>query len=134
MVGIAPNGAITYLSSVWGGRASDRKITLSDGFVNLLEPGDLILADRGFTIKDVVLQRRAFLEIPPPSSGLEQMTRENVLKTKLIASKRIYVERAIGRMKVFDILKNVLPISLLPVIDDIVIVCAALSNLRPPLV
>ena len=32
LIGIAPNGTITYLSNVWGGRASDRHITLADGF------------------------------------------------------------------------------------------------------
>lgn len=65
-----------------GGKASDRKITINDGFLDLIEPGDLILADRGFTIKDAIIKKRAYLEIPPPSSGLEQMTRENVMKTK----------------------------------------------------
>ena len=78
--------------------------------------------------------RRAKLEIPSPSSGLEQMTRQNVQATKKIANARIHVERAIGRMKWFAILQNTLPINLVPLIDDIIVVCAALCNLLPTLV
>ena len=52
-------------------RVSDREITLSDGFLDLLLPHDLVLADRGFNIKDCILQRHATLEIPPPASGYD---------------------------------------------------------------
>ena len=41
--------------------------------------------------------------------------------------------KKIGRMKVFHIFKNELPINLIPLVDDIVRVCAALCNLLPPL-
>ncbi len=40
----------------------------------------------------------ATLYIPPPSSGLEQMTRSNVQITKEIANARIHVERSIGTL------------------------------------
>ena len=134
LVGIAPNGMITFLSKAWGGRASDNHITKTSGFLNLVEPGDLIMADRGFTIREELVLRNATLHIPPPSAGIEQQTREAVQKTKKIANARIHVERAIGRLKWFSLLKNVLPVNLVPLIDDIIIVCAALCNLLPPLV
>lgn len=134
LIGIAPCGTVTYLSDVWGGRASDRHITVSGSFLQKIEPLDLILADRGFTIKEDVLKCMATLEIPPPSSGLEQMTTNDVKKTKRIANARIHVERAICRIKWFGILQNVMPITLLPLVDDILIVCAALCNLLPKLV
>ena len=78
--------------------------------------------------------RRAKLDIPPPSSGLEQMTKDNVKRTKKIANARIHVERAIGCMKWFTIIQHTLPITLIPLIDDILVVCAALCNLDKPLV
>lgn len=43
----------------------------------------------------------ATLEIPPPSSGLEQMSKEKVMATKKIANARLHVERAMGRVKSF---------------------------------
>lgn len=43
------------------------------------------------------------------------------------------MERAIKQIKEFRIIKNELPVLLLPVIDDIVTVCASLVNLLDPL-
>ena len=134
LVGIAPSGMISFLPKAWGGRASDQHITRESGFLDLLEPTDLIVADRGFTIKEDLMVRGATLEIPPPSSGLEQMSKDKVIVTKKIANTRIHVERAISRMKVFSILRQTLPIALVPLIDDILVVCAGISNLLPPLV
>nr|XP_054760877.1 uncharacterized protein LOC129267165 [Lytechinus pictus] len=134
LVAIAPNGMISFLSHAWGGRASDVLITRKSGILELIDPGDVVLVDRGFLIKEDLLLRGAKLEMPPPSKGKEQQTPGDVAKTKKIANARIHVERAIGRIKWFGILKETLPISLVPLIDDIVVVCAALVNLRSPLV
>ena len=134
LVAIAPNGHISYLSKGWGGRTSDRHVVASSGFLDLIDPGDLILADRGFAIHADVLKRHATLEIPPPSSGWEQHVSDDVKKTKRIANTRIHVERAIGRLKVFRILAGTIPIPIVTLLDDIVIVCAALCNLQKPLV
>ncbi|XP_006818135.1 uncharacterized protein LOC102802862 [Saccoglossus kowalevskii] len=59
LVGIAPNGAVTYLSDLFEGAASDRNIVIESGFLDKLEPGDLILADRGFTIRNVLFDKKA---------------------------------------------------------------------------
>ncbi|KAK7476381.1 hypothetical protein BaRGS_00032381 [Batillaria attramentaria] len=134
LVCIAPNGAISFVSEAWGGRASDRTITLESKVLDRLDVGDVVLADRGFTIASDLLQRGCHLEVPPPASGLGQMTRTAVKITKKVANARIHVERVINRLKWFRILKNVLPLSMVPLIDDIVTVCAAICNLHPPLV
>lgn len=52
LIGITPNGAISLLSRCWGGRASDKVIIQKRGFLNLVEHGDVILADRGFDLSD----------------------------------------------------------------------------------
>jgi hypothetical protein len=38
---------------------------LKSGFFDKINPGDLILADRGFTIEDLLIAREASLNIPP---------------------------------------------------------------------
>ena len=61
------------------------------------------------------------------------MPKSDFQKTKDMANRRIYVENAIGRFKQFRILKQELPISLLHCVDDIVVICAAVCNVLPPL-
>jgi len=134
LVAIAPDGLISFISTAWGGRTTDRYIVQKSGFLDLIEPYDVILADRGFTIREDLLFRNATLEIPPPSAGLAQMPRDSVLKTKRVANARIHVERAINRIKCFKILSSIVPLSLVPLFDDILQVCSCLSNLLPPLV
>lgn len=92
------------------------------------------MADRGFLVKEEVMMKRGTLIIPPAAKGTEQMSSANVKVTKEVANLRIHVERAIQRLKTFRILKYTLPITLLPLIDDIVITCAALCNFYEPLV
>ena len=48
------------------------------------------------------MARGASLKIPPPSSGLEQMSEDKVIVTKPIANARIPVGRAISQMKVLN--------------------------------
>jgi len=79
-------------------------IVQKSGFLDLIEPYDLVMADRGFTIREELLFRMASLSIPPASAGLTQMSAENVLKTKRIANARIHVERAINRIKWYKLL------------------------------
>ena len=85
------------------------------------------MADRGFPIQEDLLRGAAIL-IPPPSSGKEQHTRTEVQKTKAVANPRIHVERAIGRIKRYAFLTGTLPITFVPLVDDIFVVSAALSN------
>ena len=55
--------------------------------------------------------------------------------TSNVANKaRIHVERAIARIKDFRVLQGAIPITMKDMLDDIFIICAAFTNLAPPLV
>jgi hypothetical protein len=50
-----------FISKAFGGRASDKFIVEKSGFMNYLLPGDEIMADRGFTIDDLLFPLRVKL-------------------------------------------------------------------------
>ena len=92
------------------------------------------MADRGFTIKGMLNDIGVKLNIPPFMDGRKQLPAEEISEGRKIASVRIHVERAIERMKSFSILKHTIPITLAGLSNQIVCVCAYLSNFKPVLV
>lgn len=65
LVGISPGGAITFISQLYTGHISDREIVTRSGFLNLLfDRGDSVMADKGFTVEDL-LPLGVSLNIPP---------------------------------------------------------------------
>ena len=68
-----PNGTISYVSPTYGGRATDIFIVKDSGFLDLLQPFDEVMADRGFKIKEELMMRMASLCIPPSKAASMQM-------------------------------------------------------------
>lgn len=54
-----------FISNLWGGNVSDKYITEHCGFFDIVKPGDEVMADRVFFIRDILFERRAALNIPP---------------------------------------------------------------------
>ena len=52
LVGISPNGVNTFISSLYPGSISDKELTRRCGILDLLEPGDSVMADRRFDIEE----------------------------------------------------------------------------------
>ncbi|XP_060072083.1 uncharacterized protein LOC132551957 [Ylistrum balloti] len=137
LIGIAPQGCITYLSNAWGGRSSDKYIVENSGFLKKLLPGDIVLADRGFDIQESVGVMCAEVKIPSFTKGKSQLSALEVESTRNIAHVRIHVERVIGLVRnKFTILSDTLPVDYLiartgdvPAVDKIVTVCCSLTNL-----
>lgn len=147
LIGITPQGSISFISNGWGGRTSDKFLTENCGILNKILPGDLVLADRGFTIHESLMFHQAQLAIPAFTRGKDQLDPVDVEKTRGIANVRIHVERVIGLLRrKYTILSGILPIDFMicnpngsqdeaiPMIDRIINVCAALVNLCPGIV
>ncbi|XP_069121866.1 uncharacterized protein [Argopecten irradians] len=133
LVSITPAGMINFISSTWGGRASDKFVTEQSGFLDILEAYDTVMADRGFPIREELALRHCHLLIPPGRRGVAQMTSTETRCTTEIANHRIYVEQAIRRLKCFRVLKYELPLTMLCHIDDIIKIAGGMCNLYPPL-
>ena len=52
LIGILPQGTVSFISDGWGGLVSDKHLTEQSGILDKLIPGDVILAHRGFDIQE----------------------------------------------------------------------------------
>ena len=134
LVGISPKGSITFIGQLYTGSISDKEMVERSGFLKLpFEQGDSVMADKGFTIEDV-LPLGVSLNIPPFLGMSDQMPAEDVIKTQEIASLRIHVERAINKIKNFLIFEGVLPVSQFCIVNQMRCVCAMLCNFQDPII
>lgn len=149
-ISCTPLGAVNFVSTCWGGRASDIQIVRESSFptTHYHMPGDQILADRGFTLReDFALNSGSELIIPAFTKEKNQLSAHKIESTRKIVSVRIHIERVIRLIKNrYTTLKGIMPIRCLKSIKDeqlesplvncdkIVTVCAALVNLGESIV
>ncbi|KAH9382496.1 hypothetical protein HPB48_004849 [Haemaphysalis longicornis] len=104
-----------FVSKAYGGRASHTYIIVDSGFLDRVEPGDVVLADKGFPgIRAPVQGQKAVLVLPPFSQGNAQFRHEEMLQMYHVAQVRTHVERVIQRIKLFNLLNARVPIELYP--------------------
>ena len=134
LVGISPSGAISFVSELYGGNISDTEITKQCGIVELMEPGDMIMADRGFLIEDLAKIHGINVNVPPFTGGRGQLEPTEVIAGRRIANTRIHIERAIGRIKEFKILTKIQAHHIIPYLNEIFYICAMLTNFKAQLI
>ena len=125
LLGIAPHGAVTFISPLYAGSISDKQITRESGILSLLRPGMAIMVDRGFLVDDFVpckIYRPAFL------SGRSQMSACEVRETQAIARLRVHVERLIRRVKEHKFFDTEIPLRLFGSINQLYTVACLLKN------
>lgn len=141
LIGITPQGTVAFISEGYGGGASDKFVTEDSGFLKLLVPGSVVLADWGFLIENSVNLLGSQVKLPAFTKGKNlkshySLTHKNNLKifivyicyitgksqlhpkdledTRSIAHVRIHVERVIGSVQQkYPILSSIVPISIL---------------------
>ena len=73
LIGIAPQGMVTFILNGWGGHTSDKHIVEKSGLLNNLLPGDILMSDCGFKISDDVTFYKAKPVIPEFTKGKKQL-------------------------------------------------------------
>jgi hypothetical protein len=107
LIGITPGGVISFVSHGFPGSMSDDAIVEASGLLALLERGDAVMADRGFTRFHSLREKGIDLIIP--SLSLTQgdgkgavrapFTPEENRHTYYVAQVRIHVERLMRAIK-----------------------------------
>ena len=114
LIEIFPQRSITFVSKGWGGRVSDQHLTENCGILDNLLPGDVVLADRGFTIQDAASLYCAEVKLPPFTKGKKQLSHFEIDKARQLSCVWIHVERVIGLLRQkYRILSSTLPINLI---------------------
>ena len=130
LVACTPNGAVNFVSVLCVGAISDVQLTHTCGLIQNLngKQNTSVMADHGFTIRDQLSTINVGLNVPPFMEGRARLPSEEVQRGRKIASLRIHVERVIGRIKNYSIIKDTLPLTLSRIANQIVSVCAWLVN------
>ena len=114
LIGITPQGTISYVSDAWRGCTSDEFLTENCNILDKLLPGDMVMADRGFTMAQSVGLKQANLEIPVFTKGKAQLDPVDIETSRGTANVRIHVERVIGLVRCkYTILQSTLPVDYL---------------------
>ena len=130
LVGIMPGGGFTFISPAFPGSYSDRGIVLQSGILYpcLWGKGDVIMADRGFTVQDLFGPLGVSVIMPNFLKGRDQFTKEETVMNQQIASERIHVERMIEKLKNFHIFDSPIPVTMFGSVNQIITVhCFVIS-------
>ena len=93
-----------------------------------------LMADRGFTVENLLKPLGVSLNIPAFLHGREQLTNEEVTQSQTIPSVQIHLERAIQRIKKFRQIRNDIPLVLHGSINQIWTVSCLLCNFNSALI
>ena len=108
------------MSDLFEGDIDDVAIFKGSGLMKHLKPCDFVLADRGFTVWELLNR----LQVEEKLSAAEE------LETRHIAKARIHVERFNERLKQFKLVGRKIPLSLAPLATQMVVVASCLVNFQ----
>lgn len=134
LVAVTPAGSISFISSGYGGKISDKQIVLEEKLLDRFTSGQAVMTDKGFMIGDecrqlgVKLVRPPFLHAPQ-----RQLSKTEATQNVSIAAARVHVERAIQRIKIFSFFNTKVDTRFLPVLDNLLVVACAVVNLSNPI-
>lgn len=83
----SPVGLTSYISPTYGGSTSDRQIIERSDLMEMCDPGDSIMADKGFDVQDIFAPYRVKINIPTFFKNKNQFSGQTVIKDKKISSK-----------------------------------------------
>ncbi|KAJ0055705.1 hypothetical protein NL108_009951 [Boleophthalmus pectinirostris] len=121
---VTPAGTVSFLSSGYSEDMSKSQIAKECGFLHLLERQDEILSRKKINVKDDLASLGATLHTPEYVDG------KLVPKSDLEKMVWTHAKNVIGWWKDFKLLEKVVPETYGNLLDDVLTVCAALTNVN----
>lgn len=122
---------ITFLSDVFGGKASDKHIFEIFGILQKCEVGDSVMADKEFLIEESCTKAGVKLICQPFFKKNKQLSLEDGMKNTKIAKARVHIERAIQRIKIYHIFKDKMCMCK---VDKILHILCGIANISNPII
>ncbi|XP_051929842.1 uncharacterized protein LOC127605956 [Hippocampus zosterae] len=123
LLAVAPCGLIMFMSSAYTGCRDHADMVLDSGLLHFLMPGDEVMIQGGFAIKKLLFAR----QVKPVVGSLGK---NDGRPASASSSAGDHVQGAIQHLMTYRILSHGVPTKLAPYIDEILCICAALTNLR----
>ena len=133
LVSESPMCHFNFVSHAYSGSISDKEIVRKSGFLDHLEEGNIVMADNGFNIQDILAVRGVRLMTSP------MMTKSKISVCAFTSIRRIaispeHIERMLRKLKILIIFRRLLPLTFKAYIGSIVKVVASLANLQPGII
>ena len=130
LIAVTPNGGACFVSDLFEGDIDDVAIFKESGLMKHLKPYDLVLADRGFTVQELLNPLQVELKIPSFLKARKPLSAAEELEMCCIAKARIHVEFFNERLKQFKLVGWKIPLSLAPLATQMVVVTSCLVNFQ----
>ena len=118
----------------YGGSVSDGGIAERSQLPQSCDPGDSVMADKGFNVQDLFIPYNVIINIPTFFKKKNRLSGQTVLNDRKIASKRVHIERIIGLAKTYKILTTPMSNTESALANQIITVCFLLCNFRTGIV
>ena len=129
LIAVTPNSGACFVSDLFEGDIDDVQIFRECGIMKHIRPHDVILADRGFTVQDLLIPLQTDVKIPF-LKGRSSLSAAEELSTRKNAKARIHVELFNECVKSFRLVGRKIPLLLAPLATQMVVVACGLVNFQ----
>jgi len=134
LMGVTPGGLISFVSKVYGGRASGQAILEQSNLIEKCDPfTDAVMVDESFQIYQVCAANHVEVIRPPFLRKDKKFSEENDDRRQCVAGVCADVQRIISRLMLFKLFSEEIPWDFAPFIDDIVSLVCGIINFSLPM-
>lgn len=135
MIGVTPNGAISFISPLYCGSISDKQLFIKSKLMDRLEPNDVVMADKNVLIANELESIGCRLQCPLFLTDNIQCDLSDMVDNCNLSIMQVLIERVEKRIKQYKFFEGVIPYDSLPFINSIFFIACMVCNFhRKPLI